>query len=69
MPNCTHPPRLQIAARLPMLNIPVIRWGQPYESLEKADVVHFATGEPIASVSQAGGGIIKRDMRKAAQAR
>jgi acyl-CoA reductase-like NAD-dependent aldehyde dehydrogenase len=32
-------------------------------------VVHFATGEPIASVSRANGGLIQRDMRKAARAR
>ncbi len=52
-----------------MLNIPIIRWGKPYESLEVDDVVHFATGEPIAKVSQANGGIIQRDMRKAKAAR
>jgi acyl-CoA reductase-like NAD-dependent aldehyde dehydrogenase len=52
-----------------MLKLPVIRWGQPYESLEVADVIHFATGEPIAKVCQAGGGIIKRDMRQAQKAR
>ncbi|WP_145051657.1 aldehyde dehydrogenase family protein [Lignipirellula cremea] len=52
-----------------MLNIPVMRWGEPYESLEIDEVLHFATGEPIAKVSQANGGIIQRDMRKAQQAR
>jgi acyl-CoA reductase-like NAD-dependent aldehyde dehydrogenase len=52
-----------------MIKLPVIRWGQPYESLEIAEVSHFATGEPIAKVCQAGGGIIKRDMRQAQNAR
>src|SRR4026209_809544 len=52
-----------------MIKLPVIRWGQPYDSLEVADVNHFATGEPIAKVSQAVGGIIKRDMRQAQRAR
>src|SRR5215470_3562602 len=52
-----------------MLTLPVIRWGQPYDSLEVAEVNHFATGEPIAKVSQAVGGIIKRDMRQAQKAR
>ncbi len=52
-----------------MLNIPVLRWGKPYDSLEKTEVLHFATGEPIASVSQANEGIIRRDMRTAAAAR
>jgi len=52
-----------------VLNIPVIRWGKPYESLELDEVVHFSTGESIAQVSQANGGIIQRDMRKANKAR
>ncbi len=41
-----------------MLNIPVLRWGKPYESLEIDEVMHFITGEPIAKVSQANGGIV-----------
>ena len=52
-----------------MLNIPVIRWGKPYESLEVDEVLHFSTGEPIAKVSQANGGIIARDLRQAKKAR
>ena len=52
-----------------MLNIPVLRWGKPYESLEVDQVVHFITGEPIAKVSQANGGLLERDMRKAQHAR
>jgi acyl-CoA reductase-like NAD-dependent aldehyde dehydrogenase len=52
-----------------VLDIPVLRWGEPYDSLEKDTVLHFATGEPIAKVSQANGGIIQRDMRKAQRAR
>src|SRR5580765_4198260 len=30
-----------------MLDIPVLRWGQPYTSIDVDEVVHFATGEPI----------------------
>ena len=52
-----------------MLHLPVLRWGEPYTSLEADEVVHFATGEPIARVSRANGGLIQRDMRKAARAR
>ena len=52
-----------------MLNVPVIRWGKPYESLEKSEIVHFDTGEPIAKVSQANGGLVSRDMRSANKAR
>ena len=52
-----------------MLNIPVIRWGKPYDSLDKDTIVHFATGEPIAKVSQANRGLIERDMKQAHRAR
>lgn len=52
-----------------MLNIPVLRWGKPYDSLEKDQVLHFITGEPIAQVSQANGAMLQRDMRLAQRAR
>jgi len=52
-----------------MIQLPVIRWGQPYESLEFDQVTHFATGEPIAKVGRANAGMIHRDMRKAQAAR
>lgn len=52
-----------------MLKIPALRWGKPYESLETDTVTHFLTGEPIAQVSQANGGLLQRDMRFAARAR
>jgi acyl-CoA reductase-like NAD-dependent aldehyde dehydrogenase len=52
-----------------MLQLPILRWGQPYTSLEIDDVVHFATGEPVARVSRANGGLVQRDMRKADRAR
>jgi acyl-CoA reductase-like NAD-dependent aldehyde dehydrogenase len=52
-----------------MLHLPVLRWGTPYTSIDVDPVVHFATGEPIANVSRANGGLIQRDIRKAARAR
>ncbi len=52
-----------------MLNVPVLRWGKPYESLEVEEVLHFATGEPVCKISKANGGIIQRDLRKAHTAR
>jgi acyl-CoA reductase-like NAD-dependent aldehyde dehydrogenase len=52
-----------------MLHLPVLRWGQPYTSMEVDQVVHFLTAEPIANVSRANGGLIQRDMRKAQRAR
>ncbi len=52
-----------------MLHLPVLRWGEPYTSMEVDEVVHFSTGEPIAQVSRANGGLIQRDARKAQRAR
>jgi acyl-CoA reductase-like NAD-dependent aldehyde dehydrogenase len=52
-----------------MIHFPILRWGEPYKSLEVDQVVHFATGEPLAEVSQANGGLIARDMRHAQRAR
>ena len=52
-----------------VLNIPALRWGKPYESMDHDTVVHFMTGEPIAKVSQANAGLIQRDMRQAQRAR
>jgi hypothetical protein len=51
------------------VHLPVLRWGKPYDSLEKDKVVHFITGETIAEVSQANGGLLQRDMRFAKRAR
>src|SRR5688500_1810240 len=52
-----------------MLNIPILRWGQPYTSLEQDHVIHFLTGETLARVSQANAGLLGRDMRQASRAR
>ena len=52
-----------------MLHLPVLRWGQPYTSMDVDEVVHFQDGEPIAKVSRANGGMIQRDMRHAQRAR
>ena len=52
-----------------VLNIPILRWGQPYTSLDTEDVVHFITGERLACVSQANTGLLGRDKRLAERAR
>ena len=52
-----------------MINIPILRWGQPYTSLDVDEVVHFATGEPMATMSRGNAGLVQRDMRKASRAR
>ena len=49
-----------------MIHFPILRWGQPYTSLEATKVEHFATGEPVAEVSQANPGIVARDLRTGA---
>src|SRR6266542_3442566 len=52
-----------------MVKIPVLRWGQPYESLELDNVIHFVTGETLAKVSQANPGLLAKDMKRAQRAR
>ena len=52
-----------------MINLPILRWGRPYTSMEVDEVVRFDTGEPVATISRANGGLLQRDMRKADEAR
>ena len=52
-----------------MIHIPVLRWGEPYKSLDVDKVIHFATGEALAEVSRANAGLVERDMRHAKRAR
>jgi len=52
-----------------MINLSPLRWGKSYDSLEKINVVHFDTGEPIATIGTVGGGIVARDLRQAQKAR
>ena len=52
-----------------MIHIPISRWGEPYKSLEVDKVVHFSSGEVLAEVSRANGGLVERDMRQVRRAR
>src|SRR5215211_6825959 len=52
-----------------MIRIPVLRWGEPYESLETDKVVHFDTVETLAEVGRANAALVERDMRFAQRAR
>lgn len=52
-----------------MVKIPILRWGQPYASLETDQVIHFVTGETLAEVSQANPGLLAKDIKKAQRAR
>lgn len=47
-----------------MLHIPILRNGKPYESVDKVEIVHHATGEPVAMVSQANSGMVTRDLAR-----
>lgn len=50
-------------------HIPVLRRGEPYESLEQVELRSVRTGEPVASVSQANAGLVRRDLRRLSSAR
>lgn len=45
-----------------MIQIPALRFGKVYTSMDKATLVHHATGEPVAEVSQVTGSMIARDL-------
>ena len=53
----------------PVIRVPVLRWGKPYNSLQTTTVSHFLTGEPVGEVDQAAAGMVKRDLRRASRAR
>ncbi len=52
-----------------MLNIPLLRHGEPYTSLDVAFIPHHQTREMFVEVSQANAGLIRRDLRDQAMAR
>lgn len=52
-----------------MLHIPALRLGKPYASLEKVQLLHHVTGEPVAEVSQLGGFGLDKDLTRMAAAR
>jgi len=52
-----------------MIELPAIRWGEPYRSLEVDEINHFYTGEPVARLHTVGAGIVRRDSKKARNAR
>jgi acyl-CoA reductase-like NAD-dependent aldehyde dehydrogenase len=52
-----------------MLHLPILRWGRPYESVDKAIVPHFLTREPFVAISQANTGLVRRDLLRQREAR
>ncbi|MBK8267592.1 MAG: aldehyde dehydrogenase [Planctomycetes bacterium] len=47
-----------------MLNIPILRQGKPYIAVDAVDIVHHATGQPVARVAQANSGMLSRDIAR-----
>lgn len=47
-----------------ILHIPAIRRGRYYESLDKAELASHSGGEPVAAMSLANSGLIRRDINK-----
>jgi acyl-CoA reductase-like NAD-dependent aldehyde dehydrogenase len=47
-----------------ILQLPILRQGRPYYSLDVARVPHHRTREPFVEVSQANPGLIRRDLGK-----
>ncbi|MHC4400443.1 MAG: aldehyde dehydrogenase family protein [Planctomycetota bacterium] len=45
-----------------MWDVPILRAGEPYASKEALRLCDFATGEPVAEVSQANPGLVSRDL-------
>jgi len=50
------------------IQIPILRRGTPYDSIDKNPVKSVRTGELVAEVSQANAAMIRRDMRKTSRA-
>ena len=45
-----------------MIHLPILRHGNPYKSLDLAQVAHHQTREIFVEVSQANAGLIRRDL-------
>ncbi len=50
-------------------HLPALRKGKPYESLDKTEVKDHRTGEILATVSQVGAGILRKDLSRIGEAR
>jgi acyl-CoA reductase-like NAD-dependent aldehyde dehydrogenase len=52
-----------------MLQIPLLRHGKPYTSLDVVRAPHYRTREPFVEISQANAGLIRRDLLQQSAAR
>ena len=51
-----------------VLDIPILRWGRTYESLETSELRDYETGAVVARMSLANAGLVRRDLRFADRA-
>lgn len=51
------------------MHVPILRWGTPYKSVDRAVVPHFRTRDPFVEMSLANVGVIRRDLRRQGEAR
>jgi acyl-CoA reductase-like NAD-dependent aldehyde dehydrogenase len=49
--------------------LPTLRFGQAYASLERTDVRDYRTGETLAQLSQVSAGLLRKDLKRAAHSR
>ncbi|MDA0989664.1 MAG: aldehyde dehydrogenase, partial [Verrucomicrobia bacterium] len=47
------------------IQLPVLRWGQPYTSLQTVAITHCQSDQLLARVSQANAALIRRDLSRA----
>lgn len=52
-----------------MIELPILRWGRPYQSVDRVVVPHFRTREPFVAMSQANVGLIRRDLLRQGEQR
>ncbi len=50
-------------------HLPVLRWGQEYRSLATVELRNHRTGDTVAELSQANAGLLRRDLKRAAEGR
>ena len=51
------------------MHLPLLRQGKPYQSMDTVELRSVRNGEPVATVSQANAGLIRRDLRRMETAR
>ena len=50
-------------------HLPVLRRGEPYESLDKIEVKDHRSGEVLATLSTVNAGIVRKDLQRLAESR